>query len=123
MELDHINVYTSDLAGTVGFFENVLGLKTGYRPPFKFGGAWLYGSGDEPALVHLVEDASAGPGDTGPLDHVAFRATDLAALTARLDGANIAYDVRIIPGTGAHQVFFAAPFGLKIEVNFPPADA
>ncbi|MDA0997769.1 MAG: VOC family protein [Proteobacteria bacterium] len=120
MQLDHINIYTSDLAGTVGFFETVLGLKTGYRPPFTFAGAWMYGPADEPAVVHLVEDAAVGPGDTGPLDHVAFRDQDLDALTARLDQAGLRFEVRVIPRSGDRQVFFVAPFGLKIEVNFPP---
>lgn len=119
MQLDHINIVTPDVPGTVAFFADILGLKEGFRPNFSFPGAWLYGDGDAPAIVHIVGDEPA-PGGTGPLDHVAFRAEDMPALTARLERHDIQYASRVLPTTGGRQVFFTAPFGLKIEVNFPP---
>lgn len=122
MKLDHINVVTNDLEETTAFFIDVIGLKDGPRPNFKFPGAWLYGDDDSVAIVHIVE-REPDEGGTGPLDHVAFRATDLNDLTARLDTHHIDYETRVIPGTGDRQVFFMSPFGLKIEVNFPPEGA
>ncbi|WNJ99421.1 VOC family protein [Thalassospiraceae bacterium LMO-JJ14] len=122
MKLDHINVWTDDLEGTTAFFTEVLGLEAGYRPPFKFPGAWLYGDPDTPAIVHLVE-AAPQDGGTGPLDHVAFKADDFEGLKQRLEAHGYEYEVRVIPASGDRQIFFTAPFGLKIEVNFPPADA
>ena len=119
MKLDHINIVTPDVDATVRFFEDVLGLKTGFRPDFDFAGAWLYGEDEGPALVHLVEGPLA-PGGTGPLDHVAFKSADMQALTDALDDKDVRYASRTVPGTGDRQVFFTAPFGLKIEVNFPP---
>lgn len=119
MQLDHINVVTEDLDATVSFFADVIGLRDGERPNFQSAGSWMYGEEGGPAIVHIVV-RKPDTGGTGPLDHVAFRGEDLDALTARLDAHGIAYDARIVPGTGDRQIFFNAPFGLKIEVNFPP---
>ena len=119
MQLDHINVVTEDLDATVSFFANVIGLHDGDRPNFTSEGAWMYGEEGGPAIVHIVV-RKPDIGGTGPLDHVAFRGQDLIALTSRLDAHGIGYDARIVPGTGDRQIFFNAPFGLKIEVNFPP---
>src|SRR4051812_30467778 len=49
--LDHYNVSTHKLNETVQFYENVLGLKNGPRPPFNFPGAWLYSEGRP--VLHL----------------------------------------------------------------------
>ncbi|MGJ3258438.1 MAG: VOC family protein [Rhodospirillales bacterium] len=122
MKLDHINVWTDDLAATTAFFTDILGLEVGFRPDFRFPGAWLYGDGGGPAIVHLVE-AAPEKGGTGPLDHIAFRGDDFDGLTARLKERGFEYEVRVIPNTGDRQVFFVAPFGLKIEVNHPPETA
>ena len=112
MQLDHINVVTEDLDATVSFFADVISLHDGHRPYFGSAGSWMYGEKDGTAIVHIVV-SKPDTGGTGPLDHVAFRGQDLDALTARLDA-------RAVPGTGDRQIFFNAPFGLKIEVNFPP---
>lgn len=121
MKLDHINVWTDDLAGTTAFFTEILGLEVGFRPDFKFPGAWLYGDDTTPAIVHLVETPPE-KGGTGPLDHIAFKGDDFDGLTERLKARGFDYEVRVIPNTGDRQVFFVAPFGLKIEVNHPPED-
>ena len=51
--LDHVNIRTASLEAMIGSYETVLGLTNGARPPFGFGGAWLY-VGERP-VVHLVE--------------------------------------------------------------------
>ena len=43
--LDHFNIRTRNLAETVGFYEDVLGLEKGPRPNFAFPGAWMYSEG------------------------------------------------------------------------------
>ena len=50
--LDHVNLCTGHLERMLAFYEDVLGMKRGPRPPFTFGGAWLY-LGERP-VVHLV---------------------------------------------------------------------
>ena len=47
--LDHVNIRTADLAGMEAFYETVLGLEAGPRPPFSVGGTWLY-CGDKAAV-------------------------------------------------------------------------
>ncbi len=51
--LDHFNIRTRNLADTVRFYEDVLGLEKGARPNFAFPGAWMYSEGK--AVVHLVD--------------------------------------------------------------------
>lgn len=122
MKLDHINIVTPDLDATTAFLCEVVGLSVGPRPAFPFDGAWLYGEENGPAIVHLVA-GEPDAGSTGPLDHVAFTAEDKTALIERLEHRNIPYDMRIVPGRGIDQVFFRAPFGLKIEIDIHPKAA
>ena len=70
--LDHVNIHTADLAGTVDFYVDVIGLEQGERPTtIGRPGAWLY-CGGRP-LIHLNENEQSRPGGTGPIDHVAFQ--------------------------------------------------
>ena len=49
----HLNIRCSkeDLPAIEKFYGDVLGLKTGYRPNFTFGGVWLY-DGEDP-IIHV----------------------------------------------------------------------
>jgi catechol 2,3-dioxygenase-like lactoylglutathione lyase family enzyme len=118
--LDHVTLVARDLDRSVRFYEDVLGLKSGARPPFNFPGAWLY-LGDRP-VVHLIGGRGATEG-TGAIDHVAFRATGLAATRGRLTKLGHSIDERTVPGQGLHQVFLRDPDGVKIELNFAAAEA
>src|SRR5918994_2518458 len=69
--LDHVNIHTADLAGTVDFYVDVIGLEQGERPTtIGRPGAWLY-CGGRP-LIHLIEVEQSRHSDTGAIDHVAF---------------------------------------------------
>ena len=121
--IEHYNIHTQKLAETVAFYDRVLGMKPGDRPPFPFPGAWIY-LGDTP-VIHLVDvagpyrTARAGQHGTGALDHVAFEAVDLPAMRATLAREGVAYTERVVPRTGITQVFVEDPTGLTIELNFP----
>src|SRR3974390_3828602 len=71
--LDHFNIRTRQLADTVHFYEDVMGLEKGPRPNFAFPGAWMYSEGK--AVVHIVDisktDEAQKP-DSGVVHHVAF---------------------------------------------------
>jgi len=116
--LDHINIRTANLAAVSAFYEDVLGLRKGPRPPFDFGGAWHY-CGDT-AVIHLVDVEAQDQPEDPPLDHFAFRAADLAGFLERLKTLGVSYETRIIPRTGGAQINVHDPDGNKIEVQFAP---
>ena len=119
--LDHVNVRTARLEEMVRFYEQALGMHAGERPPFPFGGAWLY-VGTQP-VVHLVAlDAPEQPGDP-QIEHVAFLATGLAEMTARLEAAGAPFERRVVPGVGNVQLFVRDPDGNRIEIQFDASEA
>jgi catechol 2,3-dioxygenase-like lactoylglutathione lyase family enzyme len=123
LALDHVNLRTARLDELVAFYVSVVGLSRGPRPPFAFGGAWLY-AGERP-IVHLVEvppDEATAPGAGEPrLSHFALRASGLGELLARLDEAGVARQVTPLPGTDVTQVHFADPDGNALHLDFTDA--
>lgn len=133
--LDHYSIRTTQLDATVGFYCDLLGLRNGERPPFKFPGAWLYN--DRQALVHIIGIDPNDPsglieylGDKDPstlvgggaFDHVAFAMTDLPALYARIRARGTPFRERTVPDLNLHQVFLEDPNGVTLELNFTAED-
>ncbi len=118
--LDHVNIRTSNLAEMILFYEEVVGLRDGERPPFSFGGAWLY-CGDKAAL-HLVETADNAAGADGQIDHFAFMASGLKEFLAKLETMGVEHSTRTIPELGNTQVNVRDPDGNRIEIQFPAAE-
>ena len=116
--LDHVNIRTANLAAMTRFYADIMGMPAGPRPNFRFGGAWHY-SGDR-AAVHLVEVAKQPAAAEPRVEHFAFRAFGFAPFLDRLRGANIAYDVAVVPGLNIRQVNIYDPDGNHIEVQFGP---
>jgi len=122
--LEHYTISCADLDGTRDFYRDVLGLEDGFRPQLGFHGYWLY-CGDVP-VVHLLGAANALPenrdarqgGDTGSLDHIAFRGHDAQATIARLKARGIGFRENQIRDIGLHQVFVRDPNGIMVEMNF-----
>ncbi len=137
-KLAHYSIRTTDLDESCRFYERVLGLKSGYRPPFDFPGAWLYKGGDEAdfGTVHIIgiepdnpqsltaylgDKATSAPG-TGTVDHIAFLATGVEAMWQTLEAEGIPWRDRTVPSLGLHQVFIEDPSGVTIELNYPAAE-
>ena len=137
--LEHYTIRSLDMEATRDFYCRAIGLKVGKRPPLAFHGYWLY-CGDTP-VVHLVPLADpkairgavnvptatngTKPGG-GAVDHVAFRATNVAAMRRRLRSWNIPFLENAQPGGRLHQFFFDDPNGVTVEINFrqePPVQA
>ena len=116
-KLEHVTVRVRDLDESERFYTEIVGLRSGPRPPFPFPGAWLY-AGEVP-IVHLVAGRPAAGDTTGAVDHIGLVATDPAAFIARCDGNRVAYEEREVPGLGLRQIFVRDPNGLRIELNFP----
>ena len=98
--LDHFNIRTRNLADTVRFYEDILGLEKGPRPNFAFPGAWMYSEGK--AVVHLVDisktDEPQKP-DSGVVHHVAFASSrGFDGMKTRLQSKR--HGVRLPAGSG-----------------------
>ena len=120
--LDHFNIRTRNLAETVRFYEDVLGLENGARPNFAFPGAWMYSEGR--AVVHLVDiSATSEPQkpDSGVVHHVAFASRGFGAMKARLAQKGMVFDARQVPGGELWQIFVHDPNGVMIELNYEAA--
>ena len=120
--LDHFNIRTRNLADTVRFYEDVLGLEKGPRPNFAFPGAWMYSDGR--AVVHLVDisptDEPQKP-DSGVVHHVAFVSSGFRDMKQRLQGKGVAFEAREVPGGDLWQIFVTDPNGVLIELNYETA--
>jgi catechol 2,3-dioxygenase-like lactoylglutathione lyase family enzyme len=114
--LDHVTIKASDVEESARFYEDVLGLRRGERPPFSFPGVWLY-CGDR-AVIHLIGGRDTEEG-SGAVDHFAFRAGDVQAFLDRLAERGIAHLTRDAPGINLRQIFIEDPDGVMVEVNFP----
>lgn len=114
--LDHINIRTADLERLRKFYTEILDFEVGERPPFSSRGLWLYAGGKP--IVHVSVSDKPASGDTLPLDHVAFAAIGLKAITTRLSEAGIDFEVIDVPGRDMRQVFVEDPDGISVELNF-----
>lgn len=130
--LQHYTIEPSDLERTKDFYCDILGLENGDRPPLGFPGYWLYSGGV--ATVHLLGKREPREGivvrgtrkkfkDTGRFDHIAFAATDVEGVRARLKAHNVPFREQILPRIGATQIFLYDPDGVGVELNFPPEQA
>ena len=126
--LQHYTIEPADLEHTRDFYCEALGLEEGDRPAMGFPGYWLYSGGV--ATVHLLGPRAPGEGivvrgtgrrfdNTGRLDHIAFAATDLASVRARLQSRNVAFREQALPDIGITQILLHDPDGVAVELNFP----
>jgi catechol 2,3-dioxygenase-like lactoylglutathione lyase family enzyme len=117
LSLEHVNLRTARLEVMCSFYQNVLGLERGPRPPFDFAGAWLY-CGDKP-VIHLVEESAAPiPQGRLSLEHFAFAGVGLSELLGRLQASSVEYRLARLPGSGQQQVFLRDPDGNRLHVDF-----
>jgi catechol 2,3-dioxygenase-like lactoylglutathione lyase family enzyme len=114
--MNHFTVLTDDLARTLSFYVELLGLQEGPRPPLGFPGAWLYAGGLP--VLHVIAGRSLPAERQGVLDHMAFNAEGLASVRRRLLGAGVAHTVTRQPESGVWQLFVFDPNGARVELDF-----
>ena len=119
--MSHFTVLTKNVAATEAFYGELLGLKTGYRPPISRPGVWLY-AGEHP-ILHVIDPVEMPKQPAGVLDHMAFYATGLREVAAKLKQRGIAYDLSQQGETGTWQMFFHDVNGAKVELNFEKDEA
>jgi catechol 2,3-dioxygenase-like lactoylglutathione lyase family enzyme len=140
LSLNHVSIRTTDIEATRRFYVDVLGLQVGPRPEFPFPGHWLYQGALTTyanAAVHVIGIDPSDPvglqqylGErgadalhgSGAVDHIAFFATDLPGMMARLQRLGIEPRQRSVPGLGLHQLFLDDPSGVVVELNYPQGE-
>ena len=127
--LNHYTIKVRDLERTKDFYQDIVGLKVGDRPPLAFPGYWLY-CGDVPT-VHLIgyraedpviTDGPSYPAATGRLDHIAFSCDGLKEMRSNLQTRGIKFDERVLPRLNMTQLFYLDPDGISVECNFDAAE-
>lgn len=121
--LDHVCIRTNQLDVMINWYTKTLGLGSGSRPDFGFGGAWLF-VGEQP-LIHLIE--VSGPSGAGSdqhlkLEHFAFRAHGADELQKRLDQNGEKYE-RYHSRLSDSLIFdLHDPDGNHVHVDFDSAE-
>lgn len=115
--LDHFNISTSDMAATLQFFEDLLGLKAAPAPGRDGAvNSWLHdASGAAPIHVNLRDKA----GGEGAINHVAFACEGYEAMRDKLVSAG--HPIKELDNrdvTGVRQIFVRGPEGALIELSF-----
>jgi catechol 2,3-dioxygenase-like lactoylglutathione lyase family enzyme len=119
--LDHYNLRAPRilLDELYRFYSEVLGLTSGWRPPFSGFGYWLY-AGQQP-ILHLSEAAADEERQVeavNTFDHVAFSCSDRAGFERELAARAIRFKTAHVPQTSQVQLFFRDPAGNGVELNF-----
>ncbi len=124
--IDHINIQTDDLPGTVRFFADILDLTPGAPP----GGldpsqvTWMFDAAGKP-LVHLSARGMPMPAadrpaatDTGAIHHVALQCSDYGAMVETLARLGMPHQRNEVASIGLKQLFVTDPNGVLLELNF-----
>ncbi len=133
--LEHFLLQTADIERTCDWYVRVLGFRVGPSPDFKFPVKWLYLGGRD--VIHVCEGGagvsenrkrylgqqSEALSGSGVIDHVAFRASGLEQTIAHLRSLGIDFNERRVDDQGLYQLFLFDPNGVKVELNFPGAEA
>jgi catechol 2,3-dioxygenase-like lactoylglutathione lyase family enzyme len=133
--IEHFLLQTTDMEATRKWYVEVLGMRVGPNPDFKFPVFWLYlGDAD---VVHVTEGGkgtsenrkkyvgqqSEAASGTGVVDHIAFRATGLRDMIAHLKALKVDFKQRQVDDQGLYQLFMFDPNGVKIELNYAKSEA
>jgi catechol 2,3-dioxygenase-like lactoylglutathione lyase family enzyme len=117
--VNHVSFPVHDLAGSLAFYRDLLGLETVPRPDFGVDGAWLSAGN---AQIHLIVTPPGMSVDQPPptlnpaASHLAFAIDDYGATLARLEGAG--HEV-LATGAAQGQMWVRDPDGHVIELIDP----
>jgi catechol 2,3-dioxygenase-like lactoylglutathione lyase family enzyme len=124
--LDHVNIITADLEGSVRFYTELFGLEPRDGPPplTHENARWMYDAAGR-AVIHInslecprAYDREVRAGPTGALHHVALRCSGYEELRARLTRRGIAHQLNEVTAVGLRQIFVLDPNQVLLELNF-----
>jgi len=124
--LDHVNIITADLEGTVRFYAELLELEPRDGPPplTHENARWMYDESGR-AILHIntlecprAYDREVRAGPTGALHHVALRCTGYVEVLARLERRGIGHQLNDVAAVGLRQIFLLDPNQVLLELNF-----
>jgi catechol 2,3-dioxygenase-like lactoylglutathione lyase family enzyme len=124
--LDHVNIITADLEGSVRFYTELFGLEPRDGPPplTHENARWMYDDAGR-AVIHInslecprAYDREVRAGPTGALHHVALRCSGYEELRARLTRRGIAHQLNEVTAVGLRQIFVLDPNQVLLELNF-----
>jgi catechol 2,3-dioxygenase-like lactoylglutathione lyase family enzyme len=132
--IEHFLIQSADIEATKDWWVNVLGLRVGPSPDFKFPVYWLY-AGDRDVL-HLTQggsnvsdnrmkylgQTSQATHGSGVVDHIGFRSTGLHDMIDHLTKLGVEFKERQVDDQGLYQLFLFDPNGVKVELNFEVAE-
>ncbi len=124
--LNHINIQTHDMAKTIRFYQDLLGLEPRVAPQRDPSlRQWLHEPSGQ-AVIHLnlfgtdntiPRDVQPGA-PTGAIHHVAFECDGYDEVLAWIKGQGLDYGYNEIPEIGLRQLFVADPNNVLLELNF-----
>jgi len=124
--LDHVNIITPDLDGSVRFYTELFGLEPRDGPPplTHENARWMYDEAGR-AIVHIntlecprAYEREVRSGPTGALHHVALRCSGYEEVRARLRGRGIGHQLNEVAAAGLKQIFVLDPNQVLLELNF-----
>ena len=124
--LDHVNIITADLEGSVRFYSELFGLEPRDGPPplTHENARWMYDAAGR-AVIHInslecprAYDREVRAGPTGALHHVALRCSGYEELRARLASYGLEHRINVVAAVGLRQIFVLDPNQVLLELNF-----
>jgi catechol 2,3-dioxygenase-like lactoylglutathione lyase family enzyme len=132
--MEHFLIQSADIEATKDWWVNVLGMRVGPSPDFKFPVYWLYigerdvlhltqGGANVSAnrMKYLGQQSQATEG-SGVVDHIGFRAHGLEDTIAHLKELGVKFTERQVDDQGLYQLFLLDPNGVKVELNFSASE-
>lgn len=111
--LQHVALHVADVAASVNFYQNKIGLTALPRPAFDFDGAWFsLGPGRE---LHLLEGRREKVNSHSRGNHFAVAVADIQAVAQHLEQQGVAHRPVKQRPDGAWQLFLEDPDGHVLE--------
>ena len=123
--LFHVAIKTNDLAATVHFYCNIMGLKEVHRPDFGYPGAWI--ACPQPggqAIIHIYAGGPAlgadgsTPVGSAAIDHLSLACSGFHEFREKVEANGLPYREFLVPGTTLWQLFVYDPSGVQLELTF-----